>query len=176
MTLDDNVKSLRMHIDACVTHLSYSFHVTIAKIYKKLTSINLSSSFIARQNRKYMLCCLYNTRCELMFVYPKRIKRNQIILRQRDSSDSKRASIDVILSSRNVNEPFTAPGPCKRIDADTQSCVKIISITANRLCFARLRDGSLQNQFLPRRFLRDISLKISNGTVRSKVVGRFAPK
>ena len=40
----------------------------------------------------------------------------------------------------------------------------------------RLRDGSLQNQFLPGRFLRDISLKISNGTVRSKEVGRFAPK
>ena len=39
-----------------------------------------------------------------------------------------------------------------------------------------LRDGSLQNQFLPGRFLRDISLKISNGTVHSKVVGRFAPK
>ena len=39
-----------------------------------------------------------------------------------------------------------------------------------------LRDGSLQNQFLPGRILRDISLKISNGTVRSKVVGRFAPK
>ena len=39
-----------------------------------------------------------------------------------------------------------------------------------------LRDGSLQNQFLPGRFLRDFSLKISNGTVRSKVVGRFAPK
>ena len=41
---------------------------------------------------------------------------------------------------------------------------------------AWLRDGSLQNQFLPGRFLRDISLKISNGTVRSKVVGRFAQK
>ena len=39
-----------------------------------------------------------------------------------------------------------------------------------------LRDGSLQNQFLPGRFLRDCLLKISNGTVRSKVVGRFAPK
>ena len=39
-----------------------------------------------------------------------------------------------------------------------------------------LRDGSLQNQFLPGRFLRDFSLKISIGTVRSKIVGRFAPK
>ena len=41
-------------------------------------------------------------------------------------------------------------------------------------CCQGLRDGSLKNQFLPGRFLRDSSLNFSNGTVRPKKVGQFA--
>ena len=76
----------------------------------------------------------------------------------------------LFLKFRNLLYNFSLEDIVAQIDkCNLNLFVKVITITG-------LRDGSLQNQFLPGRFLWDISLKISNGTIRSKVVGRFAPK
>ena len=62
-----------------------------------------------------------------------KLQKEKQILRQRDSRDSKRACMTAIFSSSNVNELFTAPCPCNRIDVDIQTLMNNISIVADLL-------------------------------------------